>query len=288
MTNPPLCELSWFMQRVERGRTEIFHEVVTITPEIARHILDNNPDNRNVSDLTVKGMAEDIRNNRWALNGETIIIANTGVLNDGQHRLWAVIEANKPIQSLMVFGVERHSRTTTDMGRQRTTADFIHMENMDVMNVNYVASSAGLWLNYRKKRFSKTSSPKQEVLAFYAQHKKEIELATQFILSTKDFRRYNANALIVARCILREVADHDDVEDFFEKIRTGAGLEIGDPRLRMRNQLNIISGYRRRTLFTRPWYILEIVLRYWNAWRKEKLLSKNIHMPNNFDFDVMP
>ena len=72
-------------------------KVEKITPELAREYLKKNTDNyRKLARGTVRNYAEDIKNGRWELNGETIVFAESGVLQDGQHRLAAIIQANKP------------------------------------------------------------------------------------------------------------------------------------------------------------------------------------------------
>src|SRR5688572_23502672 len=116
--------------RFQIGDGRPVSDIVGITPDIATALLEQNPENRHVSQRQVELFAEDMRHNRWKLNGEAIIIARDGQLNDGQHRLWAVIAAEKTVDMLVVYGVERDTRDTLDMGRQRTSADVLSMEGV--------------------------------------------------------------------------------------------------------------------------------------------------------------
>ena len=76
---------------------------------------------------TIQSYANDILKDRWQLNGETIVFAESGVLKNGQQRLAAVIMANKPIQCVVVRGIkdnvviydEVRRRTHTDQARAR-------------------------------------------------------------------------------------------------------------------------------------------------------------------------
>src|SRR3954467_12893306 len=94
--------LDWFQLCLERGKNDVFAEVVDINPQLAAEMLKHNDSNRHISKNLVSKLASDIRENRWRLNGEPIILANTGELNDGQHRLSAIIEAAKHAPSFVV------------------------------------------------------------------------------------------------------------------------------------------------------------------------------------------
>ena len=105
------------MLRVE----EVCSEVLTITPKIAEYLISNNwPENRKLSETTYKKYAVDIKNGNWKLNGEAVIFTKTSKLVDGQHRLWAVIEAEAPFTTLVTFGVEEDAFSTIDSGYTRS------------------------------------------------------------------------------------------------------------------------------------------------------------------------
>ena len=53
-------------------------EVVRMTPDMARAILKNNPNNRNVKRDRVSLYASDMEKGRWQLNGESIVIDANG------------------------------------------------------------------------------------------------------------------------------------------------------------------------------------------------------------------
>ena len=88
---------------------KIIVKLVTVTPDMAFEMLEKNTRNRKVDEKRVRQYAKDMKSSRWALNGSTIVIAEDGTLLDGQHRLWAVIEANVPVQLLIVYNADRKS-----------------------------------------------------------------------------------------------------------------------------------------------------------------------------------
>lgn len=111
-------------QRAESLRVE----VVTISPDIAAAWLTRNALNRPLRRNLVSTFMAAIANGRWDdVNGETIIFADTGVLLDGQHRLTAVVESQRAIVSLVVFGVSATKRGTIDTGAKRQLSDVLAM-----------------------------------------------------------------------------------------------------------------------------------------------------------------
>lgn len=52
--------------------------------------------------------------------GEPLILSSEGVLNNGQHRLLAVAEADAVVDMDVRFGIPRRAFTKTDIGAPRT------------------------------------------------------------------------------------------------------------------------------------------------------------------------
>lgn len=119
--------------KVKASRRGAFSEIINITPEIAQRILSRNPNNRKIVVRAGSGLAgkmRDILGERWRLNGQTIILSLDGDLNDGQHRLWAVVLTGTPIRATVFFGAERDSRLTVDTNDPRTGASRLTFLNI--------------------------------------------------------------------------------------------------------------------------------------------------------------
>lgn len=93
-------------------------QTVTLTPELATSLLEHNNLNRPLNDQHVQRIARQIEEGKWKFNGDTIKVADSGDVLDGQHRLWAVIEAKKPIETILVRGIERDAFATIDTLRK--------------------------------------------------------------------------------------------------------------------------------------------------------------------------
>src|SRR5216683_3522813 len=116
-------------------------QIVTITPEMAMNLLEHNTLNRPLNDQHVQRISRQIIDGKWRFNGDTIKIADTNDVLDGQHRLWAVIEAKKPIETIIVYGIARDAFATIDTLRKpRSFADVVAL-NGTARHRNYVASA---------------------------------------------------------------------------------------------------------------------------------------------------
>jgi hypothetical protein len=254
-------------------------EVVALSPSRAAALLAANEGNRVVSDATVRTYASDIIAGRWAFNGEPIIISETGELNDGQHRCHAVIEANKAIEVLMVAGVSRASRVTTDMGKARNVGDFLHMH--DIPDANVVAAVAAIVYAQEGDLLLRGGSrdltnghdrpTKQQILSFARHNLKDIKRAISAVdgkqaalVGTK-----SRHAAILA-LIGRRSGDWEEAESFVGAVLSGENLKRGSAALVARNRL--LAEKEARSLS--PIKTLEIMARAWNCHRAGASMSR--------------
>lgn len=121
-----------------------------ITLEIAVEYLKKNLSNRNIQRNTVKNYARDMKNGCWQLTPAGISFYENGMLADGQHRLYAVIEAGVSIEMYVTYGVPNTS-SIFDRGRIRTVANIMSMngvnksiaQNAVIGGVNFLFSLCG-------------------------------------------------------------------------------------------------------------------------------------------------
>ena len=110
----------------------MYSNTVLMTPELAKEWLEKyNTNNRNLRLATVRKYAEDMRGGRWQFNGEAIDISASGVLKNGQHRLYAVIEAGVPVMMYVNFDVPDEA-TIYDLQAKRNLADAAKFDGIDI------------------------------------------------------------------------------------------------------------------------------------------------------------
>ncbi len=137
----------------------------TLTPKDAATLLALNTHNRHVREDLVSTFARDISAGRWVLNGETIKIGKDGTLIDGQHRLMAVVKADKPIDAVIVRGLDNESQETIDTGARRRLADVLFMTKTP-HNTTVAAATRWSWFldRFGAPRASVATNPSQSEL----------------------------------------------------------------------------------------------------------------------------
>lgn len=209
----------------------------TITPEMARKLLDKNEKNRNVSERQVEYLTTEILNDRFMFNGESIIVAENGALLDGQHRLMAVVKANKSIESILIEGVPNEAQKTIDVGITRTAANVLSMEGIKYSTV--VAKGVrAILMNLSistKKGGGRISS--SEILAAY---KKEEALLSE--MASYTVHLYNVSSKIIsagqglAYIYLFSLEDRL-AKQFIKEVYTGQQVGLSNAAILLRNRL---------------------------------------------------
>lgn len=259
---------AWFEECVIRSKTQPMAEFVTVTPTLAAYILKNNDNNRGIKPVKSFQYASDMAGGRWMFNHEPIIISDTGELNDGQHRLSAVIDANVSIPMLLTFGASRESRKTVDQGAARTAADYLSMDG--VKNASTAAGLARLVMAYEKSSgvgvgFAKEFSNAQITERVH----KDAKIGT-----SADFAQHcavYARGLLIPSIIgalhyLFSRVDQSAAEQFLTQVCIGENIKRGDPAFAVRSAL---QSFERTGKTPR----MEIVMRGWVAFRKGRGLT---------------
>lgn len=106
-------------------------EVMTITPSMARSMLDSNTANRNLSDRAATKYANIMKNGDWSVTHQGIAFYEDGTLADGQHRLSGIVRADVPVKMLVVKGMKREQAIHIDSHRPRSVLDGIKIGQLN-------------------------------------------------------------------------------------------------------------------------------------------------------------
>jgi len=144
-----------------------------ITPATATTWLEGNTHNRALRDATVQRYARDMAAGRWRLTHQGIAFGPDGTLIDGQHRLWAIVEADTAIRMMVARGVPADAQAVIDDNLPRTAVDALKLRhNTPAKNVEVAIA---------KRIISDTihnSKPtRQEVIAVFTKHQPAIAFA---------------------------------------------------------------------------------------------------------------
>ena len=117
----------------------VHSEVMVVTPDAAKQWLSENKKNfRKINKSRVSRYAGEMKKGEWHLNGTTVSFFEDGTLNDGQHRLSAVVSSGVAVPMIIVTGIKLADGKGVDRGGNRTVAQ--QLANANVPNANLVAA----------------------------------------------------------------------------------------------------------------------------------------------------
>jgi hypothetical protein len=98
-------------------------KVELVSPKRASEYLQHNTDNRKLRGWWVNSIAGAITRGEWVLTHQGVAFDTTGKLIDGQHKLYAVIAANKPVMLAVYRGISSDAFKVLDIGVKRSYAE---------------------------------------------------------------------------------------------------------------------------------------------------------------------
>jgi len=248
-----------------------------INPDQARLYLESNLEKqRNVTKNHVRHLAQQMKQGQWMENGEPIIFNIDGELIDGQHRLLAVIESGYECDFLVVRGVSKDAFLTINTGKSRGAANIFSIHG--VKSSNYIAAAVKSTLNYRRAMNVNTKkdgsgniisggslnsyikSSTADMIREYDLHPEEYSHAVSVGVKARNIIPSSISGMLVAVALIDRGHNTNIVDYFFDSLTIGAGLEIDDPILTLRNKMisnnqsnHKLSGYLVAILLIKAW-----------------------------------
>lgn len=265
-TTYPIGTVNWLNEHTARAQSDPHAEVALLTPGLANVLLQKNPENRHLTSAKIRHFANDMRRGAWPLNGETIIISKEGLLNDGQHRCAALIEANVTIPATFFFGADRDTRKTVDLGAARTAAHFLAMDGL--ANATHRAAVARLVMAFEVSDGKGLGSANTfTALQCYERARDDSRIAKAAAYADAKSKHYKqcASPSVVGFCLyILSHVDEDDATAFINQVVFGEGLKRKDPAYTVRERLLSLSKRDEQA---------EIILRGWVAHRQRRSLT---------------
>jgi hypothetical protein len=250
---------------LKKGWSEIFMVQTEVSPSMAACLMEKNEANRAVvtggAARSAGTYAEAMRRGEWVINGETIVIASTGELNDGQHRLYAVIKSGVTVPMLLVFGVDRATRHTIDQGIARSAAHVLMMAGEK--NTTNLATALRLLFQIDHSAGLNARPSTDELLAALEKHPEVREPALREAWRLNGLFQTSVGAIGAA---LHLCLKHDQAKAtaFYEIAVSGIGIEnAADPIAKLRTLY--IEHYARQTRLSGPEHAANFIRAY-NAW----------------------
>ncbi len=213
-------------------------QIMNVTPEAAKSLLENNPRNRIINKSTVSNYASAMLAGDWKMNGEAIQVADNGQLLNGQHRLSAVIKSGMTIPFLMVIGLSPDTFSTYDQGKKRSVSDVL-----GIRGEKYATSLAsGAKYMFLHKTFGNpfyrtTAASPDAIVRTIDEHPKLREFAAKVGHNRAFCKTYIRGGPATFCMTLFDEADSEAAALFFEELETGTNLSPLSPARALRERL---------------------------------------------------
>lgn len=227
--------------------SDVVGKLVEVTPDIACNWLERNTQNRKLRDLDVHRYAADMKAGRWKAGGNAIKFDTNGNIVNGQHALWAVIEAGVTVPMFVISGVDPSVVLVEDDHARRSLSDVIKIQHKGwSVTTTHTATSTCLRLSMQwatGRTVSKDIASRQEQVAFLEQHEEALAFAGS-VFSGKGGRRgivVAAVLAVVARAYYTQ--DRDRLRRFAHVLQSGMVEDVRENAvILLRNQLMQTMG----------------------------------------------
>ncbi len=233
-----------------------------ITPQDAQAILAANGNNRNVRQTRVDTYARDMANSKWLPNGASFVFDKKGHLVDGQHRLHAIIRANKTLHNaLVVDGIADEAHRSIDTGLARSFADELKWRGEK--NVGELGAVLNLVWKYEDGSITDPRVASRSDLWALLKRAPSIRESLKAVAVGRD-TKIRPTALSATHYLVAEEHGNPVADAFLEHLASGTDYTDGDPCLVLRNYAVNVAGTRLTKPTTIDWFAR--CMKAANAW----------------------
>ena len=250
-------------------------DYMLITPALAAEWLGKNRNFRTLRAKKVLPLVEDIKNDNWHINGESIKLTLDGQLTDGQHRLTAVVKADKPIISLVTW---TDDQMAVDRGMARSFSQLLAAKGY----TRAALSQATTRILYCVHHFQDvplglpTLTDDVSLTYFESLDYPILDICMGAALEASRVRVVPSAASYAAAMYLFYQVDPEAAQVFHTQLITGENLTANSPVLILRNRLLWMYITRDRGSAVRARIVTALLIKGWNAYitgRPIKLLK---------------
>ena len=243
-------------------------EVVKITPAVAARWLQANQHNRPLNAAHVAFLAREIDEGHWCLNGQALVIAENEDVLDGQHRLHAVIESGKTIESLVVYGIDAGAFKTIDTGKVRSGQDVLSLNfpNNKRTRCSATATAARWCILFARKSWTSTIKVSNTDILDWVNAHSEIWAMVDSCFEFPREQRQLAPGPMAALMYQFDQRNSAQAEAYVRTLNTGVDLTPKDPAYILRNlfakdaqRLNSrYTGVTRMKMIVKGWSVMRL------------------------------
>lgn len=248
-------------------------EDLLITPEmassmIAKSAASGRKNYRKFDNLHARKLAQDMVEGRWRNNGDPVRVAVDGLIEDGQHRMSAIVQSGIPIRMIVYFDFDAEAIDVRllDTGKGRNLGT--HLAAAGLPNSSLIASTVKLALVYQRGEWATTENLPRHALRDsecheYVEAWKEtlIDCAALANRCRRVATVSLVGALLFVGCRGAKPSEREQAVEFVEKLANGSDLKLDDPVYSLRRRLmdsrsskfKRLTPYADRNLMTTGW-----------------------------------
>lgn len=241
-----------------------------ITPELAYKILDeSNTHNRPLKQSRVNALIATLERNEWVLTHQGIAFDRSGILQDGQHRLWAIAMSGISARMMVTRNADPEAFDVIDIGGKRTGGDIMSIEGEEYGNT---LSAALSW----KVRYDMGIVMNQHFRPSFPQLREALDRSPgirEFLTVASLFSPKTILPGALATWFAYEISqlDHEAAHDFLVKLGSGTDLPQYHACLTLRNRLMAIRMNREKLPGV---YLAVYCAKGWNAFAAGQQIRK--------------
>lgn len=206
---------------------------------------------------------------KWKFNGDTIKVAATGDVLDGQHRLWAVVEAKKPIETIVVHGIDRDAFATIDTVRRMRSGGDVLALNGVARYRNITAETVRWFIRWQRGIIPSYRDPinkieNSDIEKVFEQHPQLLR-AVEKVMPLRPLK--NTSILAFMFYILSN-RDEDMAEKMVAILADPSGVSLNHPFFKLRTYLTSESYKHKNPIVT-----IALIIKAINAIKKGQKLK---------------
>jgi len=242
-------------------------EIINLTPQKAKELLGRNIQNRPLRDVNISEYAHSMRSGEWKENGQGIIIDVKGVIKNGQHRMYAVIEADYSYETPLITGVEEDVMATIDIGKIRTLGDVLHLNG--IKNATQIAALTAKILTYKRGALKKGNLSgvrritNTQGIVYVKKHERELQeinrLAVEIYLK-QPTKAFYASQIGKYLYMLKGFGISESVTEFMEQL-CGVNSKHGNSANYVYKQ--VLTSKRTKSKLSPRW-VDGVIIKAWN------------------------
>lgn len=215
---------------------------VEISPLLASKILLLNTNNRSLSERLVVKYAQEILNDEWIPCSSGIGISETGILQDGQHRLAAIVQAGKSAKMLVAYDLPELAQQKIDRNRSRSVYDGFTLSGIVDKGIfgKKCVQIAMVLCRSNNKEFHSKIPPDSDVKNYIKENEKLIKVIVSKAQTNRG--RLSAPAFLAGVYRYAEI-DLQKALEFLNQVQTGEMISNDSPSSRLRKALLYEPGH---------------------------------------------